>query len=338
MGRRKKDTIQTSLFPEEMKEENEISEKIEALNIGDEEAPKSRKFDVFNTAEPEENAYIHDDGFQEDDSIVKNKRDKPRVDFAEPTNFLEAFSFGDDEESAGANASKTPKQKKPKPEPKPAINPGFDDMSKAKQRKQSKLFAKMIVEGTCSLAELGFVWFATKDTNDAKLIEYELSGEINLQLLTTLESGQEVTIRTWFQSMNLTANQLAAIDQESKDDLADALAEVLQEQGIAPTPTQNLLIVMCKVFIIDKGKALLMHKIQIGSVLSQLRTVQERQAEQEQQQRQQQGRAQVVPSPDTTPIPEPKQEEQEDLPIDVEDELSITPAEIMPNDSDKIDD
>ena len=72
MARHKKNPVQTSLFPEDMKEkEQEISDRIAKLNRGDEEEVSTRQFDVFNSAEPEENAYIHDDGFQEDDSDKK---------------------------------------------------------------------------------------------------------------------------------------------------------------------------------------------------------------------------------------------------------------------------
>ncbi len=324
MGRHKKNTTtQTNLFVEEMKDtDQEISDRIDKLNVGDEEEKEpTRKFDVFNTAEPEENSYIHNDGFQKDDSLT-NKKGTPRVDFAEPTSFTEAFDLPEDEVSGETKGA--PKTKKPKPEPKPAMNPAFDDMSKAKQKKQSKLFAKMVVEGVCSLAELGFVWYATKDTNDAKLIEYELKEEINLQLLISLEDGQEITIKSWFQSMNLTAAQLAAVSQEDKDDLADALADVLQEQGIAPSPTQTLLIVMCKVFLIDKGKALLMHKIQIGSVLSQLRAGKsDQEAEQEQAAQRSQARHQQQEAKDPVKEEEPELTPTEEIPAENNEETKF---------------
>ncbi len=317
MGRHKKNTTtQTNLFVEEMKDtDQEISDRIDKLNVGDEPTAKER-IDVFNEAEPEENSYIHDEGFTEEAS-VKTKKGAPRVDFAEPTSFTEAFDLPEDEVSGDTKGA--PKTKKPKPEPKPAMNPAFDDMSKAKQKKQSKLFAKMVVEGVCSLAELGFVWYATKDTSEAKLIDYELSGEINLQILISLGDEQEMTIKSWFQSMNLTASQLAVVSQEDKDDLADALSDVMLEEGIAPTPVQTLLIVMVKVFIIDKGKALLYHKIEIGRVLNQFKAISSGQkAEQEQVAQRSQARQQQQEVKNSDPVKE--------------DEPELTPTEEIPAD------
>lgn len=272
--------------------EKEISDKIDELNVGD-EAPKakSKYSDPLNRSAPVEREYTANDGFSSGDSIPVDANAK----FDEPSSFSEAFELPSlDEEGSEVSPNAKPGEKKKKPEYKPPINPAFDDMTTAKKKKQSKMFAKHVVEGVCSLAELGFVWFATKDTNDTKLIEYELNGEIDLTLLLSMEGGQEMTIKTWFQGMNLKAEQLAVIDQESKDELADALAEVLLEKGIAPTPSQTLLMVSFNVFIMDKAKALLLHKMEIGSVLKQLRSMAEQRGIPEQGQQQEAQEATIV--------------------------------------------
>jgi hypothetical protein len=145
-------------------------------------------------------------------------------------------------------------------------------MSSAKKRKSTKKFAKYIVETVCMLSEKGFVWYANKDINEAKLVEYELKGEMDLSLLLDMPDGQKVTVKQFFQMQCLQAEQLAVIPQEEKEDLADALAEVLLEKGIAPTPTQELLLIAGKVFG-GQVITLLTVKSSTNSVLAQLRAM-----------------------------------------------------------------
>lgn len=254
------------------KEERTIDERLEDLNVGDEEEYSGREVDELNNAEPVINSYVMDEGFASSD---KPKYEQKKI-FEEPTSHDEAFLFPEDievgkEKEAKDKAKKEPAYKKPKVEAKPPLNPDFDEMSNAKKKKQTRLFAKFIVEGVCKLAEKGFIWFATKDTNEAKLMEYEISNEIDLGLLLTLEEGQQITIKKWFEGMNLSAEQIAVIGQEDKDDLSDALAEVLMEKGFAPTPMQQLIIVSVKIFLVDKGLQLLDHKMKVGAVISQLK-------------------------------------------------------------------
>jgi len=150
------------------------------------------------------------------------------------------------------------------------VDPSFSGMDNKKQKRSTKRFAKYIVEAVVTLTEKGFVWFANKDINEAKLAEYELSGEIDLTLIVTLEGGQEATIKEFFQNQCAQAEHLSKIDEEQKKDLTDALAEVLMEKGAAPTPTQELMMVG---FSILGGQAmnLIALKSQTNSLLKQLR-------------------------------------------------------------------
>jgi len=76
------------------------------------------------------------------------------------------------------------------------------------------------------------------------------------------------------------AEQLAVIDDESKADLTDALTEVLLEKGIAPTPTQNLMLVAGKI-VLGQGVALMTLKSQTNAVLSQLKLMKKKEMENE---------------------------------------------------------
>jgi len=212
----------------------------------------------------------------------------PRSDFAEPLSFDEAFQLPDDDSEEpvektqqGKNDDSQKQQPNQKRERKEPLNPSFDEMSGSKQKKSTKKFAKYIVEAVCALAEKGFVWYANKDINDAKLAEYELSGEMNLSILVTLENGQDATVKQFFQQQCLAAEQLGKFEEEEKRDMSEALAEVFMEKGIAPTATQELMIIVGGV-LVKKGAILLSLKSQTNSLLSQLRMMNDGQPQQPQ--------------------------------------------------------
>lgn len=234
--------------------------------------------DPFNRQEPTTYDYTNDGGFSKD-STPKNTG---QTDFAEPLSFNEAFEIpeeGEDEEPVdneiNSNRQKDSNQqraqKKP-PKKEEPWNPSFDDMSGGNQKKSTRKFAKYIIEASCALAEKGFVWFANKEINDAKLAEYELSGEMDLSILVTLENGQEATVKQFFQQQCVTAEELAKFEEEEKKDMAEALAAVLLEKGIAPTVTQEALIVVFGV-LVKKGAIILSLKSQTSSLLNQLRVM-----------------------------------------------------------------
>lgn len=230
--------------------------------------------DPFNRQEPTTYDYTNDGGFSKD-STPKNTG---QTDFAEPMSFDEAFELPVDGEDAepvennGSQKQKEPKQREQKQakQKEDPWNPSFDDMSSGNQKKSTKKFAKYIVEAVCALAEKGFVWYANKDINESKLAEYELSGEMNLSILVTLETGQDATVKHFFQQQCLAAEQLAKFEEEEKKDMSEALAAVMLEKGIAPTATQELMIVVGGV-LVKKGAILLSLKSQTNSLLNQLR-------------------------------------------------------------------
>jgi hypothetical protein len=244
--------------------------------IGFDDDSDSTFIDPFNREEPTTYDYTLEGGLSKD-----NVNPDGRTDFAEPMSFDEAFVIPDDSDDEGevqqptsggkTNQGKTntppPRQKREKQEP---FNPSFDDMSGSKKKKSTKKFAKYIVEAVCALAEKGFVWYANKDINDSKLAEYEMNGEMDLSLLVTLADGQEATIKQFFQGQCFAAEQLAKFEDEEKADMTEALTEVFMEKGIAPTATQELMIVVGGV-LVKKGAMLFALKSQTNSLLDQLR-------------------------------------------------------------------
>jgi hypothetical protein len=244
--------------------------------------------DPFNRQEPTTYDYTNDGGFASEST----PRNTGQTDFAEPLSFNEAFELPDESEDEdvtsnenskgkGDRSNSEPKQKRQSKSKEDPYNPSFDDMSSGDKKKSTKKFAKYIVEATCAVAEKGFVWYANKDINESKLAEYELNNEINLKILVTLESGQEATVKYFFQQQCLAAEQLSKFEDEEKKDMAEALAAVMLEKGIAPTATQELLMVVGGV-LIKKGAILLSLKSQTNSLLEQLRSMNSAQPQQPQ--------------------------------------------------------
>ena len=238
-----------------------------------EEEESSDFIDPFNREAPIVRDYVTEGGI----SMDSGKDTGPtRTQFNEPVTFAEAFELPSDdpeENVPGGNSGRgEQKKERPRRERSEPVNPSFDDMSSGKKKRSTKKFAKYIVEVVCMLASKGLVWFANKDINEAKLAEYELNGEMDLSILVTLEQGQEITVKQFFQSQCLAAEEIAKIDEQEKSDLAETLAEVLLEKGVAPTPMQELMLISFKVFG-EKAIMLLSLKSQTSNLLSQLRSM-----------------------------------------------------------------
>ena len=229
------------------------------------QSPSTPFLDPFNDAEPIVRDYVLNEGFEKESSQPKVEK----TTFDEPTNFGESFDLPseEDEKSNAKPASKEKKEKKASDTP---LNPKFDEMSTGKKKRSTKKLATMIVDGACILAEKGCIWWTTKDITEDKLVQYELEDTMDLQILLTLDEGQQITVREWFLSKVVEADQLYKVSKEDKDDLIDSLFEVLLEKGIAPTPMQELMINTAKVFLLDMGLKAFSMQQQIKSVLTQL--------------------------------------------------------------------
>jgi len=232
--------------------------------------------DPFNREAPIVRDYVTEGGLRE-----SNEPEGPvRTQFDEPVTFKDAFELPSDDDNENPEVQgkdNQQKQREPKREkqsrPEP-LNPSFDDMSSGKKKRSTKKFAKYIVETVCMLAERGFIWYVTKDISDVKLTEYELNGEMDLSLLVNLDNGQEATVKQFFNIQCDQAEQYAKFDKEEKEDLADALAEVLLEKGVGPTPMQEMWLIAGKV-VGEKVIMMLSMKSQQNGLLAQLRAMNE---------------------------------------------------------------
>jgi len=220
---------------------------------------QKKVIDPINEAEPIIRDYVlQDDAYEKKSSIPSAgaRADEP-LNFNEPMNFQEAFDIpldanedhklGDKKEGEQKQQNSTQnntQQSAPKKEP---VNPYFDDQSNQNKKKQTKRMAKYIVKVVVTLLEKGFVWWTTKDINEAKLIELELKGEIDLNVLFALSETEQQTAREFFARMCKDAIAGSKVDLDDQEELTDALFEVLIEKGIAPTPMQNLALVSLQI-------------------------------------------------------------------------------------------
>lgn len=220
----------------------------------DETETKSSFVDPFNEEEPIIRDYVLK-GDEYSKQPINQVNNNNTTFFNEPTSFDDAFNIPDldDDKSQvsssnngggnnNSNNNNNSTKEAPKPKQQP-VNPYFDDQSNHNKKKQTKRFAKYITGFVCFALEKGYVWFTTKDINEAKMIEYELKGDFDVSLMVTLDSETRVTAKEFFRKMCSDAIVASKISQDDQDELSDALADVLMEKGIAPTPMQTLLMV-----------------------------------------------------------------------------------------------
>ncbi len=238
--------------------------------------------DPMNEANPIVRPYVLQDSFE--GSKKPPVGGQPNI--SEPTSYDEAFRLPDEDLDPKARKERLKEEAAKKsgglgsapsgggapPKKEGGINPAFDELTNARKKKQTRRFAKYIVQIVALGLENGYIWWVTKDINEAKLAEYELANKIIPEHMSwgiTLSNEQEVTIRQFFEIQCATAKANAPVSQDDQDELADALADVLEEKGIAPTPTQNLIIVALGV-VAKKALPALTQKSQTDIILNRL--------------------------------------------------------------------
>lgn len=257
---------------------------------GDSDADAGRKqIDPFNREEPIIRDYVVEGDFDEETIDGHGK-----TSFEEPMSFDDSFSIPEAGSQQNAQGRPTrPSEPEPDQQPSEPMNPNFNEMDSAKQRKKTKRFAKQIVNLTATLIEVGFVWYVSKDITEAKLTEYELQGDMDLSLLLDMPDGQKTTVKEFFVSQLGVINEESKINEEDREDLTDALTEVMLEKGIAPTPTQELMLVVARVVGVKMLTGFAISKSN-QSILNQLRGMKGEQSEYEE--------------PTPTPPPPPRRE------------------------------
>lgn len=255
------ETVSRKSASDEFKQEVDVEER----------DPNQRMIDPFNREEPIVRDYVLSSEFPDENPETPKEGGGT---YDEPRSFAESFEIpvaGEEPEppsNTGGRFNKVPRQE----EASEPMNPSFDTMDSAKQRKKTKRFAKSIVNLTCDLLEKGFEWYVLKDISEAKLTEYELNGEMDLTILLDVSENQQMTVKEFFLSQHQVVKSESQIDAEDREDLIEALTEVFLEKGIAPTPMQDLLLVGARVVGLQVIKAVGITNSN-NSVLSQLRSM-----------------------------------------------------------------
>jgi hypothetical protein len=263
------------------------------------ESTKNEFSDPFNEEQPIIRDYVLNG--DEYTKTPLNQQQNVGDNFNEPLTFDDAFSIPTDDDGNNNNNNKTinnpsgnnnstnstsgnnsnqSNQKQNSTTKTPPVNPYFDEQSNALKKKQTKRFAKYITAFVCFALEKGYVWYATKNINEAKMIEYELKNEIDTSLIVTLDGEQQITAKKFFQRMCNEAKIAAKIPQDDQDELADALCDVLLEKGIAPTSSQNLIMVGVQI-LAKQGTNLFMSVSITNSVITGLKDHKKQQVEDE---------------------------------------------------------
>lgn len=246
--------------------------------------------DPLNAEDPIIRDYVLKGESFENNNTTQNNEINYNRSYDEPTSFDEAFkipNLDDDdniqssfsnqnnasqqnnENQSNQSSQSTNKDNSVKKEP---VNPYFDDQSNSNKKKQTKRFAKYITSFVCFALEKGYVWYTTKDINEARMVEYELKGDIDVSIMLTLDDNTQVTVKHFFQRMCSDAKANAVILKEDQEELADALADVLMEKGIAPTPTQTLMMVSLQI-IGKQAFSAFLNKNTTNGILEQLKAL-----------------------------------------------------------------
>jgi len=231
---------------------------------------KSNPFiDPLNREEPNVRDYVMDDKF---DPFADYKSSSKSA-FAEPTNYDQAFEIPDEDELR--NQRQNPQgarqqQSAPRPQRQDSRPQSTGDGDSARDKRKSKRFAKTIVNTICNLLEVGFVWYATKDINEQKLTEYEMSGEMDLSVLVELSTGEEATIKEFFLNQIGDIQVASKIAPERREDIIEALTEYFIEKGIQPSAQYDLILEGVSL-LAEQGIKLYVITSQNKSILNQLR-------------------------------------------------------------------
>ena len=241
----------------------EVIEEVDNQTIPKTESTTETKkpyIDPLNRESPIINDYVMDDQFDPFADYEKSKGTKSNFD--EPKNYQQAFEIPDEDEQRGGGTPKTPRTAN--------VRANDGDQLSPPNRRKAKRFATSIVNITCRLLEVGFVWYATKDINEQKLAEYELNGEMDLSLILELPDGQEATIKQFFLSQIPQIEQASKVSPDAKADLIEALTEVFIERNIQPSANYDLIISGVSL-LAEQGIKLAMIVQQNNAILNQLR-------------------------------------------------------------------
>ena len=221
--------------------------------------------DPFNARETIKRDYVTDqttdNTYSHEDEIV----------IEEPTGLPSDFTIpkdvDDDTDMRKGGNQQQGKNEKQKPEP---INPELKDLDDSQKRRVFKQTAQSLVLAYKQFSGLPFKYLATRDINAGKMAEYNVTKELDTNIVLELPNDVHMSIAQYFEQQCMKADGLFELDPDVEKEIVEALTDVLMEKQFALTPTQRLMVAVGQ-DLFNKGVQLFQFRAEVKTTLDYLK-------------------------------------------------------------------
>jgi len=220
--------------------------------------------DPFNARETIKRDYVTD---QTTDNTYSHEEE---IVIEEPTGLPSDFTIPKDEDinNVGNNVNQQQgKNEKQKPDP---INPELKDLDDSQKRRVFKQTAQSLVLAYKQFSGLPFKYLATRDINAGKMAEYNVTKELDTNVVLELPNDVHMSIAQYFEQQCMKADGLFELDPDVEKEIVEALTDVLMEKQFALTPTQRLMVALGQ-DLFSKGVQLFQFRAEVKTTLDYLK-------------------------------------------------------------------
>ena len=220
--------------------------------------------DPFNARETIKRDYVTD---QTTDNTYSHEEE---IVIEEPTGLPSDFTIPKDEDinNVGNNVNQQQgKNEKQKPDP---INPELKDLDDGQKRRVFKQTAQSLVLAYKQFSGLPFKYLATRDINAGKMAEYNVTKELDTNIVLELPNDVHMSIAQYFEQQCMKADGLFELDPDVEKEIVEALTDVLMEKQFALTPTQRLMVALGQ-DLFSKGVQLFQFRAEVKTTLDYLK-------------------------------------------------------------------
>ncbi len=220
--------------------------------------------DPFNARETIKRDYVTD---QTTDNTYSHEEE---IVIEEPTGLPSDFTIPkDDEVNNGGNNVNQQQGKNEKQKPDP-INPELKDLDDSQKRRVFKQTAQSLVLAYKQFSGLPFKYLATRDINAGKMAEYNVTKELDTNIVLELPNDVHMSIAKYFEQQCMKADGLFELDPDVEKEIVEALTDVLMEKQFALTPTQRLMVAVGQ-DLFNKGVQLFQFRAEVKTTLDYLK-------------------------------------------------------------------
>ncbi len=220
--------------------------------------------DPFNARETIKRDYVTD---QTTDNTYSHEEE---IVIEEPTGLPSDFTIPkDDEVNNGGNNVNQQQGKNEKQKPDP-INPELKDLDDSQKRRVFKQTAQSLVLAYKQFSGLPFKYLATRDINAGKMAEYNVTKELDTNIVLELPNDVHMSIAQYFEQQCMKADGLFELDPDVEKEIVEALTDVLMEKQFALTPTQRLMVAVGQ-DLFNKGVQLFQFRAEVKTTLDYLK-------------------------------------------------------------------